>query len=89
MNFAHFEQILSSAVWYNLHFSWRVYKVVDLWSRENNEWKKNLNGQYELCFPLLSASVAKVLQFTHLNTNLKDEVSLKPGNLYFSHLIDL
>lgn len=89
MNFAHFEQILSFAVWSNFHFSWQIYKAVDLLSRENNEWKNNLNDQYELCFPLLSASVVKVLQFTHLNTNLKNELFLKPGNLYFWDIINL
>lgn len=35
------------------------------------------------CFPLLSASVTKVFQPTDINTNLNDEIFLKPGNIYF------
>lgn len=35
------------------------------------------------CFCLLSATVIKVFQPIDFNTNLNDEISLKPGNIYF------
>lgn len=43
--------------------------------------KKNLSGQYELFSS--AVSVTRVYQPTDFNTNLNDETSLKPGNIYY------